>query len=519
MFTRLLLGISLAFLLLGHSALAEQFHAGPLYDEGPGKVSAVVELPPGVTAKAADFQLRLDDKPPIPAYDMKPFGDAEKGLDLILCIDISGTMTGPPLKNIKEALLTFLAKLYPRNRPHDRIALMTFGTKIKMVTNFGDSYEKLLRAIDNLKGEGPKSKTRLYQALYQALDYFQSSVQLQNGAVPQRRRVMVITDGKDEGSSATPESVIALSKTLGTSIDAVGWGKIAEQYLDSLRLLAENTGGIFIDARPERRGLSDAFEQLYRELTETRSFVVYFKYPVATDAPLTEQVAIVLQQSDGASLVSDVKAKLPVPAEQPAKQPPEQPPEQPPTTDGGKPIPNWLIGLLAALLAILITGLIIGISRRKAKSAPVPVQPEIIPSVLPIEPVTVPPVVTGEGAREARRTRVGVYFPPPGPGRPAALLVGLSGSVEGREFSMEQELLRLGASPDNDIVIENDDYVSTEHASLRYEKGSLLILDRNSRNGTFVNDIRLADTAWPLTPRDRIRIGNATFEVVFPATS
>ena len=506
MFTRLLLGISLALLLLGHSALAEQFlRAGPLYyDEGRGEVSAVVELPLGVTAKVADFRLHLDDKPPVLAHEMKPFRDPDKGLDLILCIDISDTMTGPPLENIKKPLEKFLKKLYSKERLHDHIAVMTFGTKInKMVASVGRSYENPLRAIDNLKGEGPGSKTKLYQALYQALDHFRSSAQPQDGAVLQQQRIVVITDGKDEGSSTGPEGVIELSKTLGISIDVVGWGKIAEQDLEPLRSLAENTGGIF-DAPPERFGLSDAFKRLYSELRETRSFRVYFKYPVAAaGAPLTEQQVTVELQGSGSA---NVKAKLPH----------VEPPHVEPVNKWlNIPIPNWLVGLLAALLAILVTGLIIGISRRKTKPAPVPI-PEIKTPV--VEPVSVP-VVIEEGARRARRTRVSVYFPPPSPGRPAAILVGLSGSVEGREFSMEQELLRLGASPENDIVIEDDDYVSLKHASLRYEKGSLLILDQHSRNGTFVNDIRLADTAWPLTPRDRIRVGEATFEVVFPATS
>jgi predicted component of type VI protein secretion system len=40
-----------------------------------------------------------------------------------------------------------------------------------------------------------------------------------------------------------------------------------------------------------------------------------------------------------------------------------------------------------------------------------------------------------------------------------------------------------------------------------------LIIDRNSRNGTFVNDNKLGATGCVLTSGDRIRIGNSTLEV------
>lgn len=50
---------------------------------------------------------------------------------------------------------------------------------------------------------------------------------------------------------------------------------------------------------------------------------------------------------------------------------------------------------------------------------------------------------------------------------------------------------RIGASPDNDIVIAHND-VSRHHAILRVRQGTAHITDLNSKNGTFVNGRRTA---------------------------
>jgi hypothetical protein len=107
-----------------------------------------------------------------------------------------------------------------------------------------------------------------------------------------------------------------------------------------------------------------------------------------------------------------------------------------------------------------------------------------------------------------------VNFPRPKPGRPAATLLGLSGAVGGRRFSVDRELFRIGSAPENDLQIEGDEYMSSRHSVLRYDKGNLTILDRSSRNGTYLNHRRVTNAGEPVSPGDRIRVGSSTFEVV-----
>jgi len=69
--------------------------------------------------------------------------------------------------------------------------------------------------------------------------------------------------------------------------------------------------------------------------------------------------------------------------------------------------------------------------------------------------------------------------------------------------------IRIGRTPDNDIVLGHLD-VSRHHAELRrHPDGSFELIDLGSHGGTFVNGERIARTL--LTEQDTISIGHTTF--------
>ncbi|MGH9957267.1 MAG: FHA domain-containing protein [Pyrinomonadaceae bacterium] len=129
-------------------------------------------------------------------------------------------------------------------------------------------------------------------------------------------------------------------------------------------------------------------------------------------------------------------------------------------------------------------------------------------NLINVQPAKKPP------APPPRRTQVGGYFPSPGPGRAAAILISVAGPMRGKQFPVDKQLFRIGANPENDLVIQGDEFVSGSHAQLRYNQGALFISDQKSRNGTFLNDSRLKAVALTLNPKDRIRIGDCIFEVI-----
>ena len=73
------------------------------------------------------------------------------------------------------------------------------------------------------------------------------------------------------------------------------------------------------------------------------------------------------------------------------------------------------------------------------------------------------------------------------------------------------ETLRIGRSPDNDIVV-SDLSVSSHHAELHTVAGAYCIVDLGSHNGTFVNEQRV--TAAQLSEGDTVGLGDSTFRLV-----
>jgi hypothetical protein len=133
------------------------------------------------------------------------------------------------------------------------------------------------------------------------------------------------------------------------------------------------------------------------------------------------------------------------------------------------------------------------------------------PTVIEKEPEPPPPVQPEPPVHQRSATRVGDYFQHPGQG-PIAILDAIEGPLRGKRIMVEKEQFRIGSNADNDLCLWQDEYVSHDHASLRYEDGSLFIYDDGSRNGTLVNDNRIAQRA-ALFRGDRIRIGQSVFQV------
>jgi hypothetical protein len=81
----------------------------------------------------------------------------------------------------------------------------------------------------------------------------------------------------------------------------------------------------------------------------------------------------------------------------------------------------------------------------------------------------------------------------------------------GQRTGITSNVLTIGRAPDNQLVLQ-DQQSSSHHAEIRPDAQGFLLVDLNSRNGTFVNEQRLV----PQTPRllisgDVIRIGETRF--------
>lgn len=74
--------------------------------------------------------------------------------------------------------------------------------------------------------------------------------------------------------------------------------------------------------------------------------------------------------------------------------------------------------------------------------------------------------------------------------------------------------LKIGRSEHNELILREPG-VSTTHAIIRGQGSVYQIIDLGSRNGVFVNGVRIGE-AHPLNHRDKIQIGRATMKFTWP---
>ena len=82
-----------------------------------------------------------------------------------------------------------------------------------------------------------------------------------------------------------------------------------------------------------------------------------------------------------------------------------------------------------------------------------------------------------------------------------------------KEYTLEKgDSLTIGRHPDNDIV-PKDAAVSYHHAIIERKGEKLIVLDKESRNGTFVNGTKVQSAE--LNDEDTVQIGNVINIKVF----
>jgi uncharacterized protein YegL len=166
--------------------------------------------------------------------NIRQFADTGEGIAYTILLDISATMKGKPFSNAIGALNELLYALKTSNREQQldkkhKVALITFGDKVTTLFDF--TYPaKLSQQLDETKLQANNQKTLLYSAILKAFDLNQRNDQ----TLPTRRVILLITDGKDDGSGLTL-SDLNLDKN-DVSIYAIGYStKVNKASLDNLR--------------------------------------------------------------------------------------------------------------------------------------------------------------------------------------------------------------------------------------------------------------------------------------------
>lgn len=89
-----------------------------------------------------------------------------------------------------------------------------------------------------------------------------------------------------------------------------------------------------------------------------------------------------------------------------------------------------------------------------------------------------------------------------------AVLIGMSGDVKGKTFTLDQSDFTVGRSSDNTVSINNAT-VSGHHCKVSLENGHYVLRDLGSTNGTRVNTKDV--TEHVLHAKDLVQVGSVEF--------
>ena len=246
-----------------------------------------------------------------PQWEGEPTGIPSSGRDLLLTVDISGSMEmqdmqleGKPVQRIdviKKVVGDFVQK-----RLGDRVGLVLFGTRAYLQTPLTFDRQTLVQQLQEAQLGFAGEKTSIGDALALSVKRLQDRQQ-------QSRVIILLTDGANTAGDISPLQGAALAANLGIRIYTIGMGAEAMEVRgflmrqiinpsqdldeDTLRAIADNTGGKYFRARntEELQGIYAELDKLEPSLGEqevVRPIHEWFYWPLSAALVLTALLAL-----------------------------------------------------------------------------------------------------------------------------------------------------------------------------------------------------------------------------------
>ncbi len=183
------------------------------------------------------FKVAADGKP-VRVSGFTTGQDPNVPAAVVLAFDTSGSMDGTPIEQARQAGKALAGQLGPT----DQVAVLTFSNTVQLAQDFTSDRGALVSAIDGIAAAG---NTALYDGVGVA-------VRTAARAPAQRRAIVLLSDGKDEGgvSHSDRGASLAAAQPAGIPFFVVGLGQSIDQgYLQDLANVTR--GQLFLAPSPE----------------------------------------------------------------------------------------------------------------------------------------------------------------------------------------------------------------------------------------------------------------------------
>jgi molecular chaperone DnaK len=169
-------------------------------------------------------------------------------ISIFLVIDVSGSMSGAPLEEAKQAAKEFVKK---SDLAHTSIGLIEFGSHAKMISAPTQNAKDINRAIEQLNIHGSTNMTDGLKTAH---------AELKHGEEP--RFIVLLTDGYPDDSSSAMQTARQICAD-GIELITIGTGGADKDYLKNLACSDENS--IFAQAGT----VVSTFSSIAQVLTES----------------------------------------------------------------------------------------------------------------------------------------------------------------------------------------------------------------------------------------------------------
>lgn len=171
--------------------------------------------------------------------------EAKKPVDVVVVMDVSGSMGGKKISAARSSLLQFIEQMDDR----DRLAILLFSDTMITLTELSSLGEKRADVRSRVSGIVEGGDTRLYDAVEAAY------ADLETEGDPDHIRALVaLTDGEDTASTMSLEQLLQEIGAKSESGDAtkiftIAFGRGADREV--MQRIAEITGGKQYEGDPE----------------------------------------------------------------------------------------------------------------------------------------------------------------------------------------------------------------------------------------------------------------------------
>jgi VWFA-related protein len=373
---------------------------------------------------------------------------AQTGASIVIVIQASGAWMGIQ-EDVKKAVSAFVNGLGEK----DQVAVVDYSESAETLAPFSAEHGDTAGKVGKLTANG--KSFLLYDGLAQAVGLYASAATPGKGApstegslLPAAKAIIVISDGRDNGSATDVEKVISDATKRRIPIHGVGHSELDQDSLKNLEDISHRTGGTYKAAA--------TVDDINKSLTTIKDYI-YKMYVIEWKTDLDHdgkdhKVEIAMESEGGSNLRSSVVTRTP-------------------------DYIDWIkIGIIvgAILLVLIIIAVVYVLTRPK------PLPPRFCPVC---KREQIPEWDVCLFCLKAAKARMSVQ----------------KGAQKGKVYPLVGKIVSIGSGPETNIRLM-DGAISGKHAGVAIDGDKFEIVDLGSKNGVLVNGKK--------TPRRFLRNGD-----------